>query len=245
MLSLRGSVIVSACLHAGIFVALMGISSFSGARTVYRPSYQVRLVSPGELPTAGKPQGAEKKAVPAPPAPKPEVSTAPPAEKKPEVVVKPREESKKPEPKPREDVKKQVEAKQEEEMLGDVLARIKKKVGKTGQTVARTGGASGGGWGERQKEIQYQSYHDQIYQVVRSNWINPPNFDLNRKDIITVVSITILPDGRISNTYIEQSSGDPLFDQSALRAILKSDPLPPPPIGLETQTYDLGLNFFP
>ena len=258
MLSLRGSVIVSACFHAGVFIAFLVFSSVGGAKLIYKPGYEVTLVSPGELAAPGKSRGSERKAVPPPV--KPEVTAPPVPEKKPEVSTAPKEENKKPEPKPAEQpkekvdkekaekerlAKEKVDSKQDEELLGDVLARIKKKVGKSGQMTASKGDSSGGGWGERQREIQYQTYLDQVYQIVRGNWNPPPDFDMNKKEVMTVASISILPDGGISNTYIEQSSGDPLFDQSVMRAIFKSNPLPPPPIGLEQQTYELGLNFLP
>jgi TonB family protein len=60
---------------------------------------------------------------------------------------------------------------------------------------------------------------------------------------MTVVSLTLLPDGRVLKSYIEETSGDPQFDQSVMRAILKSTPFPPPPIGLKQQRFDLGLRF--
>ena len=67
------------------------------------------------------------------------------------------------------------------------------------------------------------------------------NFD--EEPAIAVVSLTLLPDGRVVKSYIEETSGDPQFDQSVMRAILKSTPFPPPPIGLKQQSFDLGLRF--
>jgi colicin import membrane protein len=256
MLSLRGSILISAGFHVLIYVAFFVLSSFGGAKAIYKPQYEVRLVDPGEL--SGTRKTGERQQAPKPePVPKPEPPQPPKEkvavpEKKPEVVTQPKEVVPKPEPEeePKEEAKEEAREKQAADALKDVLARINKKVGKREQMLAKKGegeasGAGGGGWGDRQKEMQYNSYLDQVYQIVRGNWNNPPDFDMNNKSIMTVVSITILADGKITDTNIEQSSGDPLFDQSVMRAILKSDPLPPPPIGIDQQTYDLGLRFFP
>ena len=102
-------------------------------------------------------------------------------EKKPEVTTQPKEVVNKPEPKEeakeevKEEAKEQAREKQAAEALDDVLARINKKVGKREQMLAKKGegeasGAGRGGWGDRQKEMQYNAYYDQVYQIVRGNW---------------------------------------------------------------------------
>jgi colicin import membrane protein len=129
-----------------------------------------------------------------------------------------------------------------EKVLQDVLARLQKDDEKRKKTESGpSAGASG--WEQRQSEIQYHQYYDQVERRVRENWIPPTSMESDRRDVMTVVSITLLPDGRVLESFVEESSGDPLFDQSVMRALLKSTPLPPPPIGLRQNRYELGLRF--
>ncbi len=258
MLSLRKSILVSAGFHVGVFSAFFILSSPGGARIIYKPQYQVRLVEPSEVPSLRP----KKKSKPAPKPRKPP-RPKPPPEKK---VSLPEKKEAKPEvrkdpPKPPEPLKKKTpvaQAKepehpdptlepvdpQQEKALEDVLARLQKDA----ETLEKSGSKrsaekEASGWEQRRKEIRYHQYYDQVEQRVRENWIPPKNMEQNRRDVMTVVSIALLPDGRVLESFIEESSGDPLFDQSVMRALLKSAPLPPPPMGLRQGRYELGLRF--
>jgi TonB family protein len=256
MLSLRGSILLSAFFHVALFVALLVVSSTGRARVVYKPQYQVRLVRPQEVAALAKPKA--KKAAKPKPAPR---VTKPKPKPKPKVVL-PKKEAEPPKkkktekPPPKKEPPKKVEKKPEppppppeeppepapEEVLEEVLARIKKRAGSR-EKVAAKGPAGPSAWEEKQKEIEYSAYYDQVERAVRGNWIEPPHMDFENESAMTVVSLTLLPDGRVLKSYIEETSGDPLFDQSVMKAILKSTPFPPPPIGLKQQSFDLGLRF--
>jgi TonB family protein len=255
MLSLRGSILLSAIFHVALFLALLLMSSTGRARVVYKPQYQVRLVKPQEVSSLAKP-GPKKVVKPKPPPkvskPKPKKVVVPkkkdppPKEKKAEKPPPEKEQpkkkvEKKPEPKPA-----PVEAPPEpapEEILEEALARIKKRAGSREKVAANAQGGSTSPWKEKQKEIEYSAYYDQVERAVRENWIPPQNMNFEEEPAIAIVSLTLLPDGRVLKSYIEETSGDPKFDQSVMRAILKSTPFPPPPIGLKQQSFDLGLRF--
>ncbi len=250
MLSLRGSILLSAVFHGVLFLALLLVSSTGRARVVYKPQYQVRLVRPQEVSSLAKP-GPKKVVKPqAPPQvskPKPqpkvvvpEKKDPPPTEKKAE---KPPPEKKQPEKKPEPAPAKQPPEPAPEEILEEALARITKRAGSREKVAANVTGKSSSPWEEKQKEIEYSAYYDQVERAVRENWIPPQDRNLELDSAMTVVSLTLLPDGRVLKSYIEETSGDPQFDQSVIRAILKSTPFPPPPIGLEQQNFDLGLRF--
>jgi len=246
MLSLRGSILLSAIFHAVLFLAVLLTSGTGGARVVYKPQYQVRLVRPEEVPSLAKPK-AKKVVKPTPP---PEL-VKPKAKK----VVVPDKKVEKP-PAEKEQPKKKTEKKSEpkpapvekpkepapEEVLEQALARIQKRAGSR-EKIAGNVPAKSSGWEERQKEIKYSAYYDQVERAVRENWIPPQSMNFQEDSAMTVVSLTLLPDGRVLKSYIEDPSGDPQFDQSVMRAILKSTPFPPPPIGLEQQNFELGLRF--
>ena len=130
-----------------------------------------------------------------------------------------------------------------EEVLAEALARIEKRAGSREKLAANVPEGSSSPWEEKQKEIEYSAYYDQVERAVRENWIPPQHMNFEEASAMTVVSLTLLPDGRVLKSYIEETSGDPQFDQSVMRAILKSTPFPPPPIGLKQQGFDLGLRF--
>jgi len=52
-----------------------------------------------------------------------------------------------------------------------------------------------------------------------------------------MIVLTVRRDGTILETKIKRRSGDPLFDESALKAVKRSDPLPPFP-EIYKKSYD-------
>lgn len=79
------------------------------------------------------------------------------------------------------------------------------------------------------------TYYAKVHDSIWLHWSYP---NLSRTDLMAVVAITIEEDGSIKVTSIEETSGDPLFDDSALRAIQKASPISPPPFKLE-----MGIRF--
>jgi colicin import membrane protein len=257
MLSLRGSILLSALFHMVLFLALLFVSSAGRARVVYKPQYQVRLVRPQEVSSLARPaKKTVKKPKPAPPVakPKPEAKKVVLPKKKEEPPKKKAQEApaekkppkkkveKKPEPKP--DPVEEPKGPSPEEVLEDALARIQKRAGSREKIAAKGQEKASSAWEQKQEEIEFSAYYDQVERAVRENWIPPQHMDFEVETAMTVVSLTLLPDGRVLKSTIEETSGDPKFDQSVMRAILKSTPFPPPPIGgLTQQRFDLGLRF--
>lgn len=82
-----------------------------------------------------------------------------------------------------------------------------------------------------------EDYYTHITKEIWQNWSFP---DTGDKNLEAVVSIKILKDGLIQIKGIEKKSGNSLFDRSAIRAITKANPLPPPPYEME-----IGVRFYP
>ena len=82
------------------------------------------------------------------------------------------------------------------------------------------------------------TYINMARQKIWSQWVLPEIKDI--EGLETIVIIKVLKDGKLKIEGIEKASGDTLFDRSALRAIMKASPLPPPPEELE-----LGIRFQP
>lgn len=81
-------------------------------------------------------------------------------------------------------------------------------------------------------------YYAIISEMIWSQWVYPA---LESSGLEVIVFIKIDRKGNIVSQEIEKTSGNTLFDQSALRAISKANPLPPPPIGTETE---IGVRFY-
>jgi TonB family protein len=83
----------------------------------------------------------------------------------------------------------------------------------------------------------FSNYYSKIRKEIWQQWVFP---DTGKKDLEAIVSIRILKDGTIISQRIEKSSGNPLFDRSAIKALAKASPLPPPPYEM-----DIGVRFYP
>jgi TonB family protein len=80
-------------------------------------------------------------------------------------------------------------------------------------------------------------YYTKIRNQIWQQWVYP---DTGKKDLEAIISIRIMKDGTISMQKIEKSSGNPLFDKSAIKALTKANPLSPPPYEME-----VGVRFYP
>ncbi len=72
-----------------------------------------------------------------------------------------------------------------------------------------------------------------------------PEYKSWNKDLSTTIAVTISANGKIKNMFIENSSGDKIFDQFVLKALRSADPLPNIPPALKKQYFDIGLVFKP
>lgn len=109
--------------------------------------------------------------------------------------------------------------------------------GRAGGLIGGTG--KGGGISGSINDI----YKAQISYQIERNWAFSSNLAGGRKDLRTILVITILPSGEIQNPRYEQRSGNSFLDQSAYNAVMKSNPLPPLPRGLSE--YTIALVFTP
>jgi len=87
------------------------------------------------------------------------------------------------------------------------------------------------------KESMFDDYYAKIMGEIKQQWIWT---DTGEKDLEAIVSIKILRDGTTLIKRVEKSSGNDLFDRSAVKALTKANPLPPPPYEME-----IGVRFYP
>ncbi|MBI2877130.1 MAG: cell envelope integrity protein TolA [Candidatus Tectomicrobia bacterium] len=86
----------------------------------------------------------------------------------------------------------------------------------------------------------FQSYLKRVRDKIEHNW-SPVVGYLPPAGKRVVVAFRILKDGRISHPQVEKASGISFLDQSALRAVLESQPFPPLPS--EFNEEFLGVHF--
>jgi TonB family protein len=91
----------------------------------------------------------------------------------------------------------------------------------------------GGGFGS-------SYYLSLVFGRIRDLWDNP----VQASGILQVtVYFRILKDGQVLDAQVEKSSGIDLFDQSAMRAIISSAPLPPLPTEYRGEYLGIHLEF--
>lgn len=81
----------------------------------------------------------------------------------------------------------------------------------------------------RSQAAERSRWQDVVYTQVKNAWLRPPGLPEGLKCDLRV---RILPNGDVISAKVEASSGNRLFDDSAVAAVTKASPLEPPPAGL-------------
>jgi periplasmic protein TonB len=99
-------------------------------------------------------------------------------------------------------------------------------------------GPGGGNFGAR-----YSWYVEAVRRRISENWLVSTVDSGVREAPRVTVSFQILRDGRITNIQVQQSSGNASVDNSARRAVLGSNPLPPLPSDYSGSTVNVEFWF--
>jgi TonB family protein len=95
-------------------------------------------------------------------------------------------------------------------------------------------------------ESKLNEYYSMTWAKIKEAWTIPKNLLKEMVDLETVIVIIIVDkDGRVQKSWFEKKSGNALYDQSAMRAIKKAEPLPPIPKEFNEKTLEIGIRFFP
>jgi colicin import membrane protein len=108
-------------------------------------------------------------------------------------------------------------------------------------------GAAGLGVGGRGgpgvvKGIDFIIYQNRMLATIKENWAWVGQ---QRSNLKVVVQFGIKENGDIVGLKISQPSGDPSYDESVLRALKKSNPLPAPPENYRKDFADVEISFRP
>jgi colicin import membrane protein len=144
----------------------------------------------------------------------------------------------------------------------DAIARLRKKVPqkdatKVAEAPQKNSGEGFGGTEQgtgipgrlgvagRKVLEQIDLYRFQIAYHIEKKWAFSEQLTGGRSDLEAILVIKIMPSGEIQDIWFEKKSGNNYFDDSAFKAIQKSNPLPPLPRGYLRPFYNVGLVFTP
>ena len=142
---------------------------------------------------------------------------------------------------------KKIEKKTEESRpkpVADAIDRLKQHTGKysTEQDSAMTGGT--GTIGKRILD-ELHIYKLEVAYHIQKNWAFSEQLAGGKTGLVTWLVIKIMPNGEIRDIWFEKKSGNSYLDDSAYKAVKKSNPLPPLPKEHVYPFYNVGLRFTP
>ena len=111
----------------------------------------------------------------------------------------------------------------------------------TGEGEGAAALGAGGRGGGVVKGMEFVIYQNRMLNSIKDNWA----WVGQKSNLRVVVHFSIKENGEISGLKIVQPSGDPSYDESVLRAVKKSSPLPPPPESSRKDFADVELTFRP
>jgi TolA protein len=142
--------------------------------------------------------------------------------------------------------------------IEDIQKRVDEREGATGsgkgQTqgpiIASAGGGAGSGIGSGTGTgsgggTPEQVYASRVDAKIKGEWALPENFPRGQSKLEAVIIVIIERDGRVQKASFEKNSGDAVYDQMAMRAIKKAEPLPPVPQAITEDTFVIGIRFHP
>ncbi len=145
----------------------------------------------------------------------------------------------------------------------DTLAQLEKdvekassRVGSSENSQSRGGGGGGTGAGVRGMGSgsglgaggvgsAMEVYNGLIGYHIQKNWAFSEQLARGQGNLETRVGIKISSNGEIIDIWIDKKSGNQYLDESAIRAIQKSNPLPPLPREIGLSDYKVGFIFTP
>lgn len=148
-------------------------------------------------------------------------------------------------------VEKNLAAAAREQTLREAVSQVAAKL-EAGKVKARwvaPGKSDSGGSGSAATGAQggatpiTQAYMQRAADLIRAQWQPLSLQRSNLNDLKTVIVIRVNANGTIAASWFEQESGDRLYDQSAMTAIIRSTPLPALPPGVEQ--LEIGVTFSP
>jgi TonB family protein len=117
----------------------------------------------------------------------------------------------------------------------------------SGSAGSPTGGSPWGSLsgGSSAFESKLNDYYNMVEAKIKKEWTMPGDLPKGGRNLETIIIIVIDRNGKIQKSSIEKKSGNSQYDQSAMRAIKKAEPLPAIPKEFSDETVEVGIRFHP
>jgi len=117
----------------------------------------------------------------------------------------------------------------------------------SGSVGSPTGGSPWGSpsGGSSALESKLNDYYNMIWAKIKKEWTLPGDLPKGKTNLETIIVVVIERNGKIQKSWFEKKSGNVQYDQMAMRAIKKAEPLPPIPGEFNDETFEVGIRFHP
>jgi len=117
----------------------------------------------------------------------------------------------------------------------------------SGSVGSPTGGSPWGSpsGGSSALESKLNDYYNMIWAKIKKEWTLPGDLPKGRTNLETIIVVVIERNGKIQKSWFEKKSGNVQYDQTAMRAIKKAEPLPAIPKEFSDDTFEVGIRFHP
>ncbi len=146
----------------------------------------------------------------------------------------------------------------QQETLKSALDRLKEEVKKTEATRSTTSGkkagpfdkksgAGSGRFNEKGRKIAelVDLYRLEIAFQIQKKWAFNEQLAGGDQSLMTAIVFKVMPDGEIRDVFFTDRSGNSYLDDSAYRAIMKSNPVDSHPSVLSQPYVEMGIRFTP
>jgi colicin import membrane protein len=231
---LHGMLFTSTLLHVVVLSLLFFSPSFPSPKLTFGPVYTVSLVSlPGNVLIQKSDSAVAKELM---------------AEDRPETVFK-----KRLDPAAAIPIRSMETRKKQDATLEKAMEDIRKKAAATEtprqpqakavpEKAAAPPAASSAQGGDPDVNVQMRAYYAQIWSRIKGKWALPQGI-LPGEVLETVIHVTILRSGAVTEINFEKRSGNRYFDDSAMKAIRKASPFPPLTARVGDSSIDVGIRF--
>jgi len=126
--------------------------------------------------------------------------------------------------------------------IDKALERIRKKTAAESAATPSAAQSPSGGQTSTAGNSRFNDYYRTIWSRIKNQWAFPGGI-LPKGGLEAVVHARIMRDGSLLDIGLEKRSGNAYFDNSALRAVRKANPLPPLPEWCRDNSLDVGIRF--
>jgi colicin import membrane protein len=138
------------------------------------------------------------------------------------------------------------------DQIRQAIDRLRDQVKKTGPVARKAhedvkGPGIPGESGEGSKKILelIDIYRIEIAYQIQKRWAFSEQLAGGQKNLEAYLALKVMPNGEIKDIWFDKRSGNSYFDESAKKAIMKSNPVSPHPPGVTRPYVTVGLRFTP